>query len=229
LFIFKGITMLYAGKQLFIVTLVLATCGYAAVAIAQNAALPLPPTDAQPQMQNRMHMGDGSIRDRFQAEKFHEKHREERIANRQAMFKAKLKVTPAQESAWSTFAAAIKPPARGASGMGSGMGMGMGMRHDPKVQAELEKLTTPERIDKIRAMRQQRMTEMNALMDKRAAATKTFYAVLSSEQKAVFDAISMHVGRHGMRGEYGGHGGGEHRGWGGAGERHQGRTEQPKN
>jgi hypothetical protein len=73
------------------------------------------------------------------------------------------------------------------------------------------------------------MTEMNILMDKRADATKTFYAVLSSEQKAVFDAISMHAGRHGMRGEYGGHGGGEHRGWGGAGERHHGRMEQPKN
>jgi hypothetical protein len=93
----------------------------------------------------------------------------------------------------------------------------MSMRHDPKLKAEMDKLTTPERIDKMRALRQERMTTMSAEMDKRGAATKAFYAVLSSEQKAVFDAIAMegrHRGGHGMRGDHGGkgdHGGrGEH-------------------
>lgn len=41
-------------------------------------------------------------------------------------------------------------------------------------------------------------------------ATKAFYAVLSSEQKAVFDAITPFAGRHGGLGGHGmggGHGG----------------------
>ena len=82
----------------------------------------------------------------------------------------------------------------------------MGMRHDPKVKADMDKLTTPERIDKMRTLRAERMTTMNAEMDKRGTATKAFYAVLSSEQKAVFDAVSMHGGRHGVGGEHGGRG-----------------------
>ena len=90
----------------------------------------------------------------------------------------------------------------------------MDMRHDPKVKADMDKLTTPERIDKMQAMHAERMKTMTAEMDKRGAATKTFYAVLSSEQKAVFDAVSMRGGRHGMGGEHGEKGGhgekGEH-------------------
>ena len=77
----------------------------------------------------------------------------------------------AQEGAWTTFSTAMKPPASG--------GM-MGMHHDPKFKAEMDKLTTPERIDKMRALRQQGMTTMNAEMDKRADATKAFYGTLSS-------------------------------------------------
>ena len=83
----------------------------------------------------------------------------------------------------------------------------MGTHHDPKVKTDMDKLTTPERIDKMRALRAERMTTMNAEMDKRGAATKAFYAVLSSEQKAVFDAVSMRGGRHGMGGEHGEKGG----------------------
>jgi periplasmic protein CpxP/Spy len=56
----------------------------------------------------------------------------------------------------------------------------------------MEKLTTPERIDKMRAMRVQRDTEM----DKRADATKAFYATLNAEQKKIFDAEAMNRGGH---------------------------------
>ena len=58
-------------------------------------------------------------------------------------------------------------------------------------RAEMAKLTTPERIDKMREMRTQRMTEMNAAMDKRAEATKTFYATLTPEQQKTFDAEQL--------------------------------------
>ena len=113
------------------------------------------------------------------------------MAKRAADMKAKLKITPAQEPAWTAFTASMKPPA-------GGMGWGM----SPEQRAEMDKLTTPERIDKMRAQRTQRMAEMNTLADQRGEATKVFYAQLSAEQKAVFDAEHKkrgmhHEGRHG--------------------------------
>jgi hypothetical protein len=92
------------------------------------------------------------------------------------------------------------------------------------VKAEMDKLTTPERIDKMQAMRAERMKTMSAEMDKRGAATKAFYAVLSSEQKAVFDAVAMHGGRHGM-GMGGEHGGRNGRGELGGKDGHGGKGE----
>jgi hypothetical protein len=188
--------MKLSSKHLLLTTL-MATCGFAVM--AQTVTPTAPAAGAQPQMHDRMHRGDtSSMRERMFG------NHQERMAKRQAELKAKLKITPAQEGAWTTFAAAMQPPANMAGGM-------MGMRHDPKVKADMDKLTTPERIDKMRALRAERMTTMTAEMDKRGAATKAFYAVLSSEQKAVFDAVAMHGGRHGMgmgggKGEHGGRG-----------------------
>lgn len=109
------------------------------------------------------------------------------MAKRQADMKARLKITPAQESAWTAFTSAMQPPAGR-----------MGGYQSPEQHAELTKLTTPERIDKMRALRAQRSSEMNAVTDKRDDATKTFYAALSPEQKAVFDAQHASRGHHRM-------------------------------
>lgn len=113
------------------------------------------------------------------------------MAKRHADLKAKLKLTAEQEGAWTTFTGAMKPPAQ----------------MDPKRldRAEMDKLSTPERIDKMRALRTEHMTAMNAAMDKREDATKAFYAALNADQKKVFDAEHARMGgRHG-----------EHRGpWG---------------
>ncbi len=190
--------MKLSSKHLLLTTL-MATCGFAA--FAQNTAPTAPAAGAQPQMQDRMYRGDSSsIRERMFGS------HQERMVKRQAELKTKLKITPAQEGAWTTFTASMQPPAGGM----------MGIRHDPKVKADMDKMTTPERIDKMRALRVERMTAMTAAMDKRGAATKTFYAVLSSEQKTVFDAVAMHGGRHGMVGEHGGRS--ERGGHGGKGE-----------
>ena len=96
------------------------------------------------------------------------------MAKRQADMKAKLMITPSQESAWTSFTAAMQPPAH--------------TRPTPEQRAELDKLTTPQRIDKMREVRVQRMTEMTASMGKRDEATKTFYAALTPEQQKTFDA-----------------------------------------
>lgn len=98
---------------------------------------------------------------------------------RSAELKAALKITPEQEAAWTTFNTAMKPPADM-----------MAQRMD---RAAMEKLTTPERIDKMQAMQ----TERQASMNQRAQATKTFYATLSDAQKKVFDTKAMHHGGKG--------------------------------
>jgi periplasmic protein CpxP/Spy len=114
------------------------------------------------------------------------------MAKHQADLKAKLKLTPAQEGAWTAFTAAMQPPAGWRPG-------------DMQAKrAELEKLPTPERIDKMQALRAERMTQMNAEMDKRGAATKSFYAALTTEQQKTFDAERhMHRGERGA-GRHGG-------------------------
>ena len=108
--------------------------------------------------------------------------RQERMAQRQAELKQKLQITPAQESAWSSFTAAMKPGAR-----------------PPRPDREaLARLSTPDRIDQMRVLRNQRIAEQ----DRRGEAIKAFYAVLTPAQQQVFDAETL---RHGHRGHGAGH------------------------
>ena len=104
------------------------------------------------------------------------------MAKRQAELKAKLKLTGEQEAAWTTFTTAMKPPAA--------------MDHKRPDRAEMDKLTTPERIDKMHALRTERMATMNAAMDKREEATKALYAALNADQKKVFDVEHARMGNH---------------------------------
>lgn len=108
-----------------------------------------------------------------------------RMDKRNAELKAVLKLTPAQEGAWTTYTAAMKFPADLVA-----------KRPD---RAEIDKLTTPERIDKMKALRTQHMTDMNTAMDKRGEATKAFYATLTPEQQKVFDARATR--HHGFEGK----------------------------
>jgi periplasmic protein CpxP/Spy len=103
---------------------------------------------------------------------------QEHMAKRQAALKQKLQITSAQEAAWSNWTAAMKPgdfkrPERG----------------------EFANLTTPERIDRMRALRDQHIAQM----DKRAEATKAFYAALTPEQKKTFDTETARGPRGGHR------------------------------
>ena len=71
------------------------------------------------------------------------------------------------------------------------------------MRSEFERLTIPERIDRLRALKAQRDAEMV----RRGDATKAFYATLSPEQQKVFDSETLRFGRH----RHGGPGHGGHR------------------
>jgi len=110
---------------------------------------------------------------------------------RMTELKSKLQLTPAQESAWTKFAEAMRPAATA-----------------PRPDHEaMMKLPTPERIDQMRALHQQH----TAQMDQRGEAAKTFYATLTTEQKKRFDeqTARMMARRGGMGGDHDHHG---HRG-----------------
>lgn len=185
--------MKFARKSLngLILASLLATAGMGAIAQGTDAApAALKPGTSAPAAQNaRPHHGEHKM-GRHDPAKM-----QAWMAKRQAELKAKLKITPAQEGAWTSFTAAMQPPARMMGGEGPMAGQ----------RAELDKLTTPERIDKMKAMRTERMTEMNAEMDKRGDATKAFYAALSLEQQKTFDAEHRKMGEeHRGRGHHGG-------------------------
>ena len=117
--------------------------------------------------------------ERHHGHKFDPAKMQERMAQRQAELKQKLQLTSAQEGAWTTFTNAMKPGARP-------------QRPDREAIA---RLSTPDRIDQMRALRNQHIAEM----DRRGDATKAFYAVLTPAQKQVFDAETLRRG-------FGGHG-----------------------
>ena len=107
----------------------------------------------------------------------------ERHTRHMADLKVRLQISPAQENAWTAFAASMQPPARAK------------VDRD-QFRAEMEKLTTPERIDKMQALKAQRDAEMT----QRASAVKTFYATLTPAQQKVFDLESLNHGRMGRHG-----------------------------
>jgi protein CpxP len=125
----------------------------------------------------RMAMHDGADQGKF-AEKM-----KARIAKHQAEVHDKLKLSAAQEPAWKTYVASMTPSA---------------MPQRPS-RAEIDKMTAPERMEKMLAM----MKEGEARMSQRLAALKTFYAVLTPEQKKVFDDNFRlaHRRHHGHRGD----------------------------
>ena len=116
---------------------------------------------------------------------------QEMVTKRQAELKAKLQLSAIQDGAWASYVAAMQPPAD--------MATRTGRENRQKMRDEMEKLTTPQRIDRMNALKTQR----DAVMAKRGEATKTFYAALNPEQQKVFDSSAMH---HGHGGRHGGSG-----------------------
>ena len=120
-------------------------------------------------------------------------HMGERFAAHQAKLHDALKLTSAQEAAWSTYQNAIRPTPHAGSATPAGK------------RAEWATLSTPARMEKGLAMAKEHVSKMEAHL----AALNTFYGVLTTEQKKTFDDASRKMG-------------GRHHGWGGRGE-HGGR------
>lgn len=108
-------------------------------------------------------------------------HMEVRINHYLGELKHKLHIGGSQETAWTAFTTAMKPPLAALTPFPD--------------RAEMEKLTTPERIDKMKRIRTQHQEAMKPFMDQRDEAVKTFYATLDAAQKKTFDAEHAHMMR----------------------------------
>ena len=113
----------------------------------------------------------------------HRVDRAEHMKQRLDKLKAELNLSAAQTGAWDSYLAAMKPAERPAR----------------MERGDFAKLTTPERIDKMRELRTQR----HADMDRRGDATKAFYAQLNADQQKTFDKTSQRM--HGHAGPRHGH------------------------
>ncbi len=111
--------------------------------------------------------------------------RQAKMAERQAKLHDKLAITAAQESAWASYTAAIKPAVRTARGE----------------RGAWKTMTAPERMQKRIEMSKQRTAHMEARM----AALNSLYSALTPEQRKVFDEASMQRGGHRGHGMHRGH------------------------
>lgn len=100
----------------------------------------------------------------------------ERAAKRELKRQETLKLTPAQQAAWSTYTSAVKPAAN----------------KERTERGAWNTMAAPDRMAKRIEMARQRVT----MMETRLEATKAFYAVLTPEQKKLFDENSMQRGGH---------------------------------
>ena len=164
-------------------TVAAAFVALSAAAFAQNATQDKPATTTKPAASApRMNPDQRAERRGARMAEMIQRH-----ADMQAQLKKDLKITAEQETAWKQFtdATAPKPPA------------------EPPMMARQDwaQLTTPERLEKMQAMRADRQK----VMDQHVAAVKAFYAVLSPEQQKVFDAHGPGFGPDGQMGPRGQH------------------------
>jgi protein CpxP len=179
-------------RALLATMLATALVGVSATALVQASALQPTTTTAQAATPAKPSAPTAEQRDQKRAERM--ARMQQKMAERQAAFKAELKLTPEQEPAWNAFMARTQPQAR------------------PERQGSREdwsQLTTPQRLDKMQALK----VERDATMAKRVDAIKSFYATLNADQQKVFDSkrlagfqrAGMHRG-HGHRHQHhGGH------------------------
>lgn len=115
---------------------------------------------------------------KFDQAKWHEQ-RQEHFQQHQERLHTVLQLTAAQETAWNTYQAQIKPKEK----------------TERSAPVELGKLNTLQRLDKLEALDKER----DAHQAERAKAIRTFYAQLNDAQKKVFDENAFPRAHHGKR------------------------------
>jgi len=113
-------------------------------------------------------------------------HREQYVNERLAQIHTELKLTPAQEADWKTFSDKIE--------------RARAQKIHPDIEA-MQKLSAPDRLQKLIDLNKARQTMLEDVL----AATRTFYATLSPEQRKAFDELTP-MGERAPRGRRGGAG-----------------------
>ncbi len=102
-----------------------------------------------------------------------------------------LNIRPDQEAAFDAFAAAMHPDAHDDW-----------RKHDELDRSALQSMTTPQRLDHMAQMMDERSAHMREEFQRKASATKALYAALSPDQRRTMDALHDLMGgarRHGGR------------------------------
>ncbi len=169
------IHMNFTKNLLFVAQLAL-TASLSMNAFAQNQGVQIPqgPMSAHGKPHHLSEKQKSQVQDR----------RAEHRAKRLQELKVFLQLEGNQESAWSSFYDVMQRPI---------------VKPERLKAEELEKLSTPDRIDKMMAVKAERDSQMN----QRMSAIKTFYASLNTQQKKVFDTHSLSsIKRFGMHQEH---------------------------
>lgn len=119
-------------------------------------------------------------------------HEEARRAEHLKAFRDVLGIQPGQEAAFTAFAAAMRPPE---AHDGDRDRDGRGAQGDHADRQSV--MTTPERLDLMKARMDRKFAEMREAFDRRAQATRALYAVLDPRQRTVMDALPELIGHHG--------------------------------
>ena len=112
-----------------------------------------------------------------------------------------LGIQPAQESAFAAFTTTMRPPEGRRDG-----GPGPDGRDRFADAGSRMAMTTPQRLDRMKAEMDRQFSAMREAFDRHAEATKALYAALDPHQRAVMDALPELTGHHGGMGHMGGMG-----------------------
>lgn len=159
-----------------------ATLGAGAAAQAQPTPAPQPAA-----------MADASTGHGWDTGRMHHRMEADHAQHIKALHEA-LNIRPDQEAAFSAFAAAMRPDAHDDW-----------RKHDQMDQGAMQAMTTPQRLDHMAQMMDERTAHMREAFQRRASATKALYAVLSPDQRHTMDALHDLTG-HGRRHGDWGHG-----------------------
>lgn len=110
----------------------------------------------------------------------HEHENAARFGKHMAKLHDALKLTSAQEAAWTEFSDKIKPRNMDKTGM------------DKSRRQDWKNMSTPDRLDKMLDNMKSRETKMS----EHAAAVRTFYAALTQDQQKIFDRRFEEFQRH---------------------------------